>query len=81
MGRGAGQVVSILLQRFEFESHWSLQFYVQEVSVLAFFSNDTSSNPAEDYSFLCKNLCFKRTKINKKVAGLGRFLFRYNSGI
>ena len=34
----------------------------QVVSVLAFYSNYQSSNPAEAYSFNCS----KRTKINKK---------------
>ena len=48
MGRGGGQVVS----------------------VLAFYSDDTSSNPAEVYSFSVI-LCLKRTKINKNEAGVG----------
>ena len=38
------------------------------VSVLAFYSDDTSSNPAEVYSFYSVN-CLKRTKINKKRPG------------
>ena len=46
MGRGGGQVVS----------------------VLAFYSDDPSSNPAEVYNFPVK-LLLKRTKINKKEAG------------
>ena len=37
----------------------------QVVSMLVFFSNDPSSNPAEVYSFSVI-LCLKRTKINKK---------------
>ena len=37
----------------------------QVVSVLAFYSNDPSSNPAEVYNFSVK-LLLKRTKINKK---------------
>ena len=39
----------------------------QVVSVLAFYYDDLSSNPAEAYSFSVK-LCLKRTKINKKEA-------------
>ena len=39
------------------------------VSVLAFYSNDLSSNPAKVYNFSVK-LNLKRTKINKKRAGL-----------
>ena len=42
----------------------------QVVSVLAFYSDDTSSNPAEVYSFSVI-LCLKRTKKNKKEAGFG----------
>ena len=50
MGRGGGQVVS----------------------VLAFNSDHPSSNPAEVYKFSVK-LLLKRTKINKKEAGVGPF--------
>ena len=39
------------------------------VSVLAFYSNDPSSNPVEAYTFSVK-LCLERTKINKKMPGL-----------
>ena len=39
------------------------------VSVLAFYSDDPSSNPAEVYNFSVK-LLLKRTKINKKRPGL-----------
>ena len=39
------------------------------VSVLASYSNDPSSIPAEVYNFFCK-LLLKRTKINKKRPGL-----------
>ena len=35
----------------------------QVVSVLAFYSDDPSSIPAEACSFFCKILCLKRTKI------------------
>ena len=45
----------------------------QVVSVLAFYSDDPSSNPAEVYNFSVK-LLLKRTKINKKEAGVGPFL-------
>ena len=44
----------------------------QVVSVLAFYSDDLSSNPAEVYNFSVK-LLLKRTKINKKEAGVGPF--------
>ena len=50
MGRGGGQVVS----------------------VLAFFSDDPSSNPSEVYNFSVK-LLLKTTKINKKEARVGPF--------
>ena len=39
------------------------------VNVLAFYSDNPSSNPAEVYSFSLK-CCLKRTKINKKRSGL-----------
>ena len=42
------------------------------VSVFAFYSDDPSSNPAEVNNFSVK-LLLKRTKINKKEAGLGPF--------
>ena len=42
------------------------------VSVLAFYSDDPSLNPAEVYNFSVK-LLLKRTKINKKEAGVGPF--------
>ena len=42
------------------------------VSVLAFYSDDPSSIPAEVYNFSVK-LLLKRTKINKKEAGVGPF--------
>ena len=45
----------------------------QVVSVLAFYSDDPSLNPAEVYNFSVK-LLLKRTKINKKEAGVGPFL-------
>ena len=44
----------------------------QVVSVLAFYSDDPSSNPAEVYNFSVK-LLLKRTKINKKRPGLAHF--------
>ena len=43
------------------------------VSVLAFYSDDPSSIPAEVYNFSVK-LLLKRTKINKKRPGLAHFL-------
>ena len=44
----------------------------QVVRVLAFYSDDPSLNPAEVYNFSVK-LLLKRTKINKKEAGVGPF--------
>ena len=46
------------------------------VSVLAFYSDDPSSNPDEVYNFSVKFL-LKRTKINKKEAGVGPFKKKY----
>ena len=43
------------------------------VSMLAFDSDDPSSNPAEVYSFYSV-YCLKRTKINKKRPGMAHFL-------
>ena len=40
----------------------------QVINMLAFYSDDLSSNPAQDY-LLCKSLCLKRTKINKARVG------------
>ena len=45
------------------------------VSVLAFYSDDPSSNPAEVYNFSVK-LLLKRMKINKKEAGVGPFFLK-----
>ena len=45
----------------------------QVVSMLAFYSENPSSNPADAYSFFCKILCLKRTKINQKEAAVGPF--------
>ena len=42
------------------------------VSLLAFYSDDPSSNLAEVYSFYSVN-CLKRTKINKKRPGMDQF--------
>ena len=42
------------------------------VSVLAFYSNDPSSKPAEAYSFFCK-ICLKKNEIKQKEAGLAHF--------
>ena len=46
------------------------------VSVLAFYSDDPSSNPAEVYSFYSVN-CLKRKKINAKEAVDGPFFKRH----
>ena len=53
MGRGGGQVVS----------------------VLAFYSDDPSLNPADVYNFSVK-LLLKRMKINKKEAGVALFFLK-----
>ena len=42
------------------------------VSVLALYSDNPSSHPAEAYFSV--NLCLKRTKINKKRPGLAHFI-------
>ena len=42
----------------------------QVVNMLTFYSDNPSSNPAEVYNFSVK-LLLKRTKINKKEAGVG----------
>ena len=44
----------------------------QVVSILAFYSDDPSSNPAEAYSFFCK-LVFEKNK-NKQKDRVGPFL-------
>ena len=44
----------------------------QVVSVLPFYSDDLSLNPAETYSFFLLNLFVKRTKINQKEAWASR---------
>ena len=44
----------------------------QVVSVLAFYSNEPSSNPTEAYSFFCK-ICVLKNKVNKKETGVGPF--------
>ena len=46
----------------------------QVVSMLAFHSNNPSSNPPDAYSFFCKKLCLKRSKLCKKRPGLVHFL-------
>ena len=47
------------------------------VSVLAFFSNGPSTNPAEVYSFSVK-FVFEKNENKKKEAGVGPF---FNSGV
>ena len=42
------------------------------VSVLAFYSNKPSSNPAEAYSLLCKML-FEKNENKQKEAGVDPF--------
>ena len=44
------------------------------VSVLAFYSDDQSSNPAESFQVFSVKFCLKRTKMNKKRPGLAHFL-------
>ena len=43
------------------------------VSVLAFYSDDLSSNPAEAYSFFC-NIVFEKKESKQKEAGVGPLL-------
>ena len=47
------------------------------VSVLTFYSDDPSSNPAEAYSLSVK-LCLKRMKINKNMPGLAHLIVLIN---
>ena len=47
----------------------------QVVSVLAFFSDDPSSNPAEAYSFFCK-IVFEKSENKQKEAGFGPLLIK-----
>ena len=42
------------------------------IVLAAFYSDDPSSNPADVYNFSVK-LLLKRTKTNKKEAGVGHF--------
>ena len=42
----------------------------QVVIVLAFYSDDPSSNPAEAYSFFCK-IVFEKNENKQKEAGVG----------
>ena len=51
------------------------------VSMLAFYSVNPSSNPADVYSFSVSNLCWKRTKINKKSPGCAHFKKKQNKCI
>ena len=44
----------------------------QMVSVLGFYSDDPSFNPAEPYSFFCK-ICVWKEQKNKKEDGVGPF--------
>ena len=46
------------------------------VSVLAFYSDNPSSNPAEDCSFLLKFVFEKNDNKHKKRLGLAPFLYR-----
>ena len=45
----------------------------QVVSVLAFYSDDPSSNPAEAYSF-CVKFVFEKNENKQKEAGIGLHL-------
>ena len=47
----------------------------QVVSVLAFYTDDSSLNLTKAYSF-SGNVCFKRTDINKNSLGLAHLLKR-----
>ena len=51
----------------------------QVVSVLAFYSDDPSSNPAEAYSFSCK-IVFEKNKNKQKESRVGivqKFFFEF----
>ena len=45
----------------------------QVFSMLAFYSDDPSSNPAEAYIFFLKKLCLNRRKNKQKEAEVGPF--------
>ena len=69
----------IYYSKSAFEYHANLKTNIflgrgggQVVSMLALYSDDLSSNPAEVLDFSVE-LCLKRTKINKKEAGVGPF--------
>ena len=49
------------------------------VSVLAFYSDDPSSIPAEVYNFFCKNIVEKNEN-KQKEAGVGPLFFLNNFG-
>ena len=51
----------------------------QVVSVFAFYSDDPSSNPAEDFSFFC-NIVFEKNKNKQKGAAVGPLLNNYSTG-
>ena len=42
----------------------------QVVSIFTFYSNDSSSNPAEAFSFFC-NIVFEKHENKQKEAGVG----------
>ena len=48
------------------------------VSVLASYSDDPRSNPAEAYSFFCKKIVFEKSKNNQKEAGVDPFLKKHS---
>ena len=46
------------------------------VSMLAFYSDDLSSNPAEAYCFFCK-IVFEKNENKQKEAGVGPLLKKH----
>ena len=51
------------------------------VSVLAFYSDDQSSNPAVANSFFCKIFCEKNEKNKQKEGGTGQLFLKIHWAI
>ena len=64
---------SLLILLVQTSCHWG-RGGGQVVSVLAFYSDDPNSKPADAHSFFCKICVWKRTKKLQKEAGVDPFL-------
>ena len=49
----------------------------QVVSVLAFYSDDLSSNPTEAYSFISVKFVFEKNEHKQKESGVGLFFNKF----